>query len=72
MRKVLKLRVKNCAKESIASLSKESSLSQFGKTGVLFGRETVEVVLIVFDLLSVGNARILRKRKNFHIWWVYL
>ena len=55
---------RNCSKESIPSVSKEISVSQFGHTGVLLGRETVGVVLIVFELLSVGSCKDFDRKKE--------
>ena len=52
---------KNCSKKSIPSLSKETSLSWFGHTSVLFGRATVRMVMIVFEYYQLVQARILTK-----------
>ena len=55
---------KNFSKESIPSLSKETSLSLFPQIGVLLGRETVGVVLTVFELLSDGWCKGFHKKKD--------
>ena len=55
---------KICCKESIPSLSKEISWSLFPQGGVFLGRETVGVVLTVFELLSDGWCKGFHKKKD--------